>query len=125
VSLRASAWLHAPGEIRIDVPAAGAAEVEVVLQPDTSVPDTIYLDRHRGVDPAAPPPMYILDGERVFVVRHGCEEIPPSVRTIERLPDDEIEEIEVLKGPEAVARSGAEAEAGVIVIRTRTAPPPR
>jgi TonB-dependent SusC/RagA subfamily outer membrane receptor len=64
------------------------------------------------LDPNAPPPLYVIDGERLSHVEVGAR----------RVRSEDIESLEVLKGPAAVARFGVAAEHGVLLIRTRSAP---
>lgn len=102
----------------------GGARLEVVLHPDSTPPGVLDRSRRRHGLPAAPPPIFILDGERILLLSSGCEEPRPGVRVLDEVPMHDVEEISVLRGEEAVARFGPEAEHGAVVIRTRKPPSP-
>lgn len=116
--VRAEAHRHHPASASVILAPGRSAAVTLGLEPDTTGPMRIVLDRSYAPRPS-PPPMYILDGERVFVMMTGCETPVPGIRVINDFPEDDITEIQVFRDDEAVARYGPEAREGVVIITTR------
>lgn len=118
-TVRAEAHRHHPAAASVILAPGGGAAVTLGLEPDTARPTSIILDRRPYAPRPSPPPMYILDGERVFFMMTGCETPVPGIRVIEEIPADDITEIQVFRDDEAVARYGPEARRGVVIITTR------
>ena len=116
--VRAEAHRHHSAAASVVLAPGGGAAVTLGLEPDTAGPMSIVLDRSHAPRPS-PPPMYILDGERVFFMMTGCETLVPGIRVIEEIPTDDITAIQVFRDDEAVARYGPEAREGVVIITTR------
>jgi hypothetical protein len=121
----------APGEQRLTAWAGGqdsavvrlllgqgdSVEVNPVLLPDTVPPTSVILRRDRGTG-RRDLPVYILDGRRVVIDTSACANPPPGIPLLTRIPED-IAEIQVMRGSEAVERYGPDAEQGVVIITTR------
>lgn len=119
-AVRADAPAHRPAAASVTLAPGGSAAVALHLEPDTGRPARILLDRAYAHAPRPhPPPMLILDGERVFVMTTGCETPVPGIRVVDELPVADITAIQVFRDDEAVARYGPEARQGVVVITTR------
>lgn len=116
--VRAEAHRHQSATASVVLAPGGGAAVTLRLEPDSAQTMTIVLDRSYAPRPY-PPPMYILDGERVFFMMTGCETPVPGIRVINDFPKDDITAIQVFRDDEAVARYGPEAREGVVIITTR------
>lgn len=122
------------GEVTVRVTAGGFQAVDTVVWIDSAAsrelpvalhvepPDTsglIVIREFRGIPPHHA--VFVVDGVRVFYSASGCVEPPPGVPVLEHIDRDEIESIEILKGPAAVERYGPDAAYGAVLITTRRA----
>lgn len=122
------------GEVRLEVAATGFARVDTLVGIDPASPGDAFvvLRRYEASDstfvivaPRSPTPahqaLFIVDGVRVFYSASGCEEPPPGVPVLEHVDPDDIETVQIMKGPAAVERYGPDAAYGAILITTRRA----
>lgn len=112
----------ASGYVRLDtiLRVEGGETTELRMRVRPGAPGesaTIVLDRGRSVPLHRA--LFIVDGVRVFFSPSGCEDPPPGVPVLDHLEPDHIERIEVVRGPVAVERFGAEAGNGVVLVTTR------
>jgi hypothetical protein len=104
---------------RVALVPGGTAEVRVRLQADTTDAISIQLDRPRRVSPDTPLPVYVVDGERVFLVWSGCETPPPGIRTMDVPAPDEIEAVYILHPRTAARQFGPDGEHGAVYVTLR------
>ncbi|MEM8969066.1 MAG: M56 family metallopeptidase, partial [Bacteroidota bacterium] len=76
--------------------------------------DSVDLSNFRLLDPANQPPLFVVNGV-----------IQTNERSISALDPDNIASVEVLKEEEAQIWFGKEGDNGVVLIRTKNAPPPK
>jgi TonB-dependent SusC/RagA subfamily outer membrane receptor len=93
----------------------GCARHAAVAPPPAPEPITIRIRGASTLPPSGNEPLIVIDGvvaDTAYYRRSGTSPVPDP---------DQIESIEIIKGPSAAARYGEPARNGVILIRTRAA----
>ena len=121
VSVSVTPWLGAQDTSTAGITAPVSLKRPPVALPQTPTPTgkSVHIVICQRSGPTDHPALFVLDGVKLGLHSDGTVDHEAAQRVLSKLDPNRIESIEVLKGPDAIARFGPGAHAGAVLIQTR------